>query len=139
MTTTPRTLLLLFELKNRIYAQAVVTVKKESDDSDAVLYDAATGAGTLLNPQALDANGMWAQDVYFDVPVYASIDGVHIDDHDTGVIRPAPYNANADTTANRPTLVAADAGYSYFDTTLGIPIWWDGVALDWVDATGASA
>lgn len=36
------------------------------------------------------------------------------------------------TTANRPTGVAA--GYQYFDTTLGYPIFWDGAA--WVDAEG---
>lgn len=39
------------------------------------------------------------------------------------------------TTTQRPTLVADDAGYQYFDTTLGKPIWWKGTA--WVDATGA--
>jgi hypothetical protein len=38
-------------------------------------------------------------------------------------------------TANRPTTVGA--GSRYFDTTLGIPIWWDGA--QWVDATGGTA
>lgn len=42
----------------------------------------------------------------------------------------------ADTTVNRPSLAASDAGFSMFDTTLGQPIWWDGTG--WVDATGAS-
>jgi hypothetical protein len=36
------------------------------------------------------------------------------------------------TTAARPTLAAADLGYTYFDTTLNSPIWWSGSA--WVDA-----
>lgn len=43
------------------------------------------------------------------------------------------------TTANRPTLVAAEVGRVYLDTTLdadGKPIWWNGTA--WVDATGAT-
>lgn len=39
------------------------------------------------------------------------------------------------TTANRPT-ERLFAGRTYFDTTLGHPIWYDGTG--WVDATGAS-
>ena len=39
----------------------------------------------------------------------------------------------AGTTANRPT-ERLEVGQYYFDTTLGIPIWYDGT--DWVDATG---
>ncbi len=38
------------------------------------------------------------------------------------------------TTAQRPTLVAV--GARYFDTTLGIPIWWKGAV--WVNASGAT-
>lgn len=38
-------------------------------------------------------------------------------------------------TANRPT-VGLVVGLYYFDTTLGIPIWWDGE--NWVDATGTT-
>lgn len=41
------------------------------------------------------------------------------------------------TTANRPLdniQSPLPVGKSYFDTTLGYPIWWDGA--DWVDATG---
>lgn len=37
------------------------------------------------------------------------------------------------TTASRP--VANVVGFSYFDTTLGIPIFWNGAA--WIDATGS--
>lgn len=40
------------------------------------------------------------------------------------------------TTAARPTLAAGDAGYEYFDTTLGKPIWWKGAV--WVDSAGAN-
>ena len=39
------------------------------------------------------------------------------------------------TTANRPT-ERLQIGQYYFDTTLGIPIWYDGT--NWVDATGAT-
>jgi septal ring-binding cell division protein DamX len=38
------------------------------------------------------------------------------------------------STANRPTAPATFA--TYFDTTIGKPIWYDGV--NWVDATGAT-
>ena len=34
----------------------------------------------------------------------------------------------------RPTLTANDIGYSFFDTFLGRPVWWNG--LKWVDASG---
>lgn len=37
-------------------------------------------------------------------------------------------------TANRPTK-GLFTSRTYFDTTLGIPIWWDGT--NWIDATGA--
>lgn len=39
------------------------------------------------------------------------------------------------TSANRPT--ASVLGQSYFDTTLGKPVWWDGTRF--VDATGSLA
>jgi hypothetical protein len=39
------------------------------------------------------------------------------------------------TTANRPT-ERLEVGQYYFDTTLGIPIWYDGT--NWVDATGGT-
>lgn len=41
---------------------------------------------------------------------------------------------NGGNTANRPESPATFA--TYFDTTLGKPIWYDGV--NWVDATGAT-
>jgi hypothetical protein len=41
------------------------------------------------------------------------------------------------TTTQRPALTTGDAGFQYFDTTLGKPIYWNGTA--WVDATGTAA
>lgn len=38
------------------------------------------------------------------------------------------------TTGSRPTAIGV--GVAIFDTTLGIPIWWDG--SNWIDATGAT-
>ena len=40
---------------------------------------------------------------------------------------------SAGTTALRPT-TSLQVGQFYFDTSLGIPIWWNGT--NWVDATG---
>lgn len=43
------------------------------------------------------------------------------------------------TTADRPLNTGSpklQTGQYYFDTTLGIPIWWDGT--NWVDASGAT-
>ena len=137
MTTSPRMLIDLFELKNRIYSTAIVTVKQESDDAEATLYQDPTGTDTLLNPQTLDSDGKFAQAVYIDVPAYCSIDAIHVPNHDTGILRPPVYAADSGTTALRPTLASDDIGYEYFDTTLGLPVWWDG--SDWLDATGASA
>jgi hypothetical protein len=48
-------------------------------------------------------------------------------------------NPDFGSTAQRPpsTIVPGlSVGQSYFDTTLGKPVWWDGT--HWVDATGAS-
>lgn len=39
------------------------------------------------------------------------------------------------TTAQRPLVV--QAGFTYYDTTITAPVWWDGAA--WVDSTGAPA
>lgn len=44
------------------------------------------------------------------------------------------YAAKAGTSAERPVLASTDAGYPYFDTTLGKPIYWNSVA--WVDGNG---
>lgn len=44
--------------------------------------------------------------------------------------------AQSGTTANRPTSNLW-AGRTYFDTTLGQPIWVNAAGTGWVDATGA--
>lgn len=51
-----------------------------------------------------------------------------VDNFAQGVLVPA-----SGTTSSRPT-ERLQVGQYYFDTTLGIPIWYDGA--DWVDATG---
>jgi hypothetical protein len=53
--------------------------------------------------------------------------------------RIAGVNNNPDfgTTLNRPTQQLV-TGQTYFDTTIGKPIWWNAVIPHWVDATGAN-
>ena len=51
----------------------------------------------------------------------------------------ATVNPLHGTTANRPVetvQLPLPIGQPYFDTTLGIPIWYDGT--NWVDATGGT-
>jgi hypothetical protein len=45
----------------------------------------------------------------------------------------ATATPDSGTTANRPTALL-QLGQQYFDTTLGIPIWWKGTK--WVNASG---
>lgn len=47
------------------------------------------------------------------------------------------FKSASGVTGNRPTgLASGDAGVQYFDTTLGLPIWWNGTA--WINAIGTS-
>lgn len=45
-------------------------------------------------------------------------------------------NPDFGVTGDRPASQLT-VGQTYFDTTLGFPVWWDGV--QWVDATGTPA
>jgi hypothetical protein len=47
----------------------------------------------------------------------------------------ATATPNYGTTTNRPT-IALQIGLMYFDTTLNIPIWWNG--KKWVNASGTA-
>lgn len=80
-----------FELANPIYVGAVVYFYTVDDTGAktttlATLYDAAAGTGTLANPQTLDSKGKFQQPVYIESPVVASVTGLTVDDHDTGII-----------------------------------------------------
>lgn len=52
------------------------------------------------------------------------------------VTRAANVDYGAGATADRPT-GTLPTGARYFDTTLGLPIWWDGAA--WILADGSPA
>lgn len=51
----------------------------------------------------------------------------------TVLVHPDRRTVSSGTTAQRPTTVMI--GFNYFDTTLGLPVFWDGT--DWVDGTGS--
>ena len=86
-----RTSIADFSLANPLYAGATVTIYTVDDTGakaavKATLYASPTGSTTLSNPQTLDSEGKWQQPVYIDTPVTASVSGLTIADHDTGVI-----------------------------------------------------
>lgn len=88
-----RTYLSDFALANFIYANALVTIygvlAGVKDTTNLVtVYDATTGTGTLVNPQRLDSEGKWLQDVYVDEPVIMEVSDIRVGGHDTGIIRP---------------------------------------------------
>lgn len=80
-----------FSLANRIYSGATVTFWTVSagvkTSTKATLYSGLTGTTTLTNPQSLDSDGKFQQPVYIDAPVIATVSGLTIADHDTGIIQ----------------------------------------------------
>lgn len=80
-----------FSLANPIYAGATVSFYTVSagvkTTTLATLYAGLTGTTTLTNPQSLDSEGKFRQAVYVGEPVVASISGLTIGDHDTGIIQ----------------------------------------------------
>jgi hypothetical protein len=81
-----------FQLANPIYRGSSVTfytvnpATRARTTTKATLYEGLTGAGVLTNPQVLDADGKFARPPYVDEAVIGVVDGLHVDDHDTGVI-----------------------------------------------------
>lgn len=53
------------------------------------------------------------------------------------VTRAVNHDWGSGTTADRPAGTGLVTGDRYFDTTLGLPIWWDGSA--WILADGSPA
>ena len=82
-----------FELANPLYRGASVTAftvdaAGVKTSTKATLYEAPTGPNTLANPQTLDSEGKFTRPVYFDVPIIAVVDAIHVTDHDSGIIFP---------------------------------------------------
>lgn len=104
-------------MSNRIYTTlgtVAMTPKGEYNSSayyeylDIVLYNGLSYIAKKNSNNVLPTNSEYWQ--LFSTPVYLS-----------------------GSTSNRPS-TNLNVGLSYFDTTLGKPIWYDGT--NWVDATG---
>jgi|GEM_PF-3623856 len=83
-----------FQVANAAYPGATVTFYTVDANGVktatlATLYEGLSGSGTLTNPQTLDSKGKLAQPVYIDTSVIATVSGLSIADHDTGIISPA--------------------------------------------------
>jgi hypothetical protein len=83
-----------FELANPLYAATsvrFVTVDGSGNPTStlATLYQASVGIETAANPQILDSEGKFQRPVYIEVPVIGRVIGIHVADHDTGIILPA--------------------------------------------------
>jgi len=97
-----RTAIKDFALANRLYAGATVTFYTVSGGAKtatkATLYAAPTGSATLGNPQVLGSDGKLKRAVYIEVPTIATVTGLTVATHDTGVINPAPsFRINSTT------------------------------------------
>lgn len=83
----------IFAIANDAYIAATVSLYTVDGAGSktavlATLYSAATGAGTLSNPQTLDSEGKLAQAVYVETAVIAAITSASVADHDTGIYHP---------------------------------------------------
>ncbi len=109
-------------------------------------YNSSTGLFTATQPTFTDISGTVAPS-QLPTPTASTLGGVEsagptthewINEIDTSGVPHLSQPAAADvipassTTGGRPTGVAT--GFMDFDTTLGIPIWWNGTA--WVNASG---
>lgn len=90
----PRKAITEFALANPIYAAATVDFWTVSGGvktgTHATLYTAPTGTDEHDNPLTLDSEGKTPGPVYIDVPVIATVDGLTVGTHDTGIIYPEP-------------------------------------------------
>ena len=100
-----------FGLANPAYVGATVSFWTVSGGAKtatlATLYAAATGSTTLTNPRALDSDGKFAVPVYVEVPVIATVSGLTVADHDTGIMGLAEMAASASATAAAVSAAAA--------------------------------
>ncbi len=106
-----------FSLANPIYAGATVSFYTVSagvkTTTLATLYSGLTGTTTLTNPQTLDSDGKFQQPVYVDAPVIATVSGLTIADHDTGIIQAV---LSAGSVADVLTTFSASSGSSLIGT-----------------------
>lgn len=79
-----------FALANPAYAGGTVSFYTVSGGAKtttlATLYAASTGSTTLANPRTLDSDGKFSVPVYVEVPTVATVSGLTVADHDTGIM-----------------------------------------------------
>lgn len=100
----PRIALKEFSLANPLYRGARVSfytvVNGVKTAQLATLYRSPTGVEQLANPQSLDSRGAAKQPIYYESAIVATIEGIHVPTHDTGIIAPAPtFRVNSSTGA----------------------------------------
>lgn len=102
-----------FALANPIYVGGTVSFYTVSGGAKtttlATLYAASTGSTTLANPRTLDSDGKFSVPVYTEVPVIATVSGLTIADHDTGIMGLAEGSASTSATAAAASASAASA------------------------------
>lgn len=102
-----------FALANPAYVGATVSFWTVSGGAKtatlATLYAASTGSTTLTNPRTLDSDGKFSVPVYVEVPTIATVSGLTIPDHDTGIMGLAEGSASASATAAAASAAAAAA------------------------------
>lgn len=109
-----------FSLANPIYAGAIVTFFTVSGGVKtttlSALYAAPSGSAALLNPQTLDSEGKFRQAVYIDAPTIATVSGLTIADHDTGVLANITDLRFRVEQSTAKLQYSSDGGVSYNDT-----------------------
>ena len=102
-----------FALANPIYVGGTVSFYTVSGGAKtttlATLYAASTGSTTLANPRTLDSDGKFSVPVYTEVPVIATVSGLTIADHDTGIMGLAEGAASTSATSAAASASAASA------------------------------
>ncbi|MGB5048445.1 MAG: glycosyl hydrolase family 28-related protein [Caldilineaceae bacterium] len=111
-----------FALGNPAYVGATVsfwTVSGGAKTSTlATLYAASTGSTTLTNPRTLDSDGKFSVPVYTEVPVIATVSGLTIADHDTGIMGLAESAAATSAAAAAASAAAALASETAIEALL---------------------
>lgn len=107
----------------------------------ATLYAASTGSTTLANPRTLDSDGKFSVPVYVEVPTIATVSGLTVADHDTGIMglaesaaatSAAAADASADAAAISETNAAASAVAAAAYADLGQVVMYATAPSTWV-------
>ena len=109
-----------FALANPAYVGATVSFWTVSGGAKtatlATLYAASTGSTTLSNPRTLDSDGKFSVPVYVEVPTIATVSGLTVADHDTGIMGLAEVAAAASAAASAASAAVALVSKSNAET-----------------------